>query len=89
MTVKLQITNLETFLEALQHCREQVALVGAPEPCCDLRTNTLVQDELRSALELNDRELLLTLCIYSREDYFRIVNSCASDVKLTEETSAQ
>ena len=79
MTVKLQITNLETFLEALRHCREQVALVGSPDPCCDLRTNTLVQDELRSSFAVSGKVLPLTLLVYSQKDYFQLVNSCISN----------
>lgn len=76
MTVKLQITNLETFLETLRHCREQVALVDFPDPCCDLRTNTLVQEELCSSFASNGKVLSLTLRVYSQQDYFRLINSC-------------
>lgn len=76
MTAKLQITNLEIFLETLQHCCEQVTLIGLPDRCCDLRTNTLMQDKLRSSFKSNEDVLSLTLLVYSQQDYFQLLNSC-------------
>lgn len=72
MAITLQITNIENVLAMICQCSEPVKLVHSADDCCDLRTNMLVQDELRALFATNGKVLSLTLQVCSEQDYFRL-----------------
>lgn len=77
--MRLNILNLERFLQVVNSCCGAVYQVGPDGSRTDLRLAPALQDRLRERHGQNKGMLPLTLSVPGRADYMRIVSYYAGD----------
>ena len=77
--MRLNILNLERFLQVVNSCCGAVYQVGPDGSRTDLRLAPALQDRLRERHSRNKGMLPLTLSVPGRADYMRIVSYYAGD----------
>ena len=77
--MKLNILNMERFLDVVNSCEGTVYQIGPDGSRTDLRRAYRLQDDLRAQYRKNRGELPLTLVVPNGRDYLRVVYYYAGD----------
>ena len=77
--MKLNILNMERFLDVVNSCEGAVYQIGPDGSRTDLRRAYRLQDDLRAQYRKNRGELPLTLVVPNGRDYLRVVYYYAGD----------
>ena len=77
--MKLNILNMERFLDVVNSCEGAVYQIGPDGSRIDLRRAYRLQDDLRVQYRQNRGELPLTLVVPNGRDYLRVVYYYAGD----------